>query len=131
LKGALDVYRSLKRRYYDVLNRTEPGDEATRHPTVQEDFEQDFTTRNGTPSKLESPFAKITNRSPPNIQVDPIAAEFYGGGLVGSGAASAQHNPSKCPIRYLDQYSPEEVTKYFENYKHEIPRSHAVCISRY
>ena len=34
-------------------------------------------------------------------------------------------------IRYLDQHSPEEVARYFETHKHEIPRSHEVCVKRY
>ncbi|PPJ55850.1 hypothetical protein CBER1_07444 [Cercospora berteroae] len=36
-----------------------------------------------------------------------------------------------CPIRFLDQHSPEEVATYFENHKHELPRSHEVCVMRY
>lgn len=36
-----------------------------------------------------------------------------------------------CPIRFLDQHSPEEVATYFENHKHELPRSHEVCVKRY
>ncbi|KAI6250225.1 hypothetical protein HI914_01776 [Erysiphe necator] len=37
---------------------------------------------------------------------------------------------SKCPIRYLGQRSPEEVARYFEVHKHEIPRSHEICLKR-
>ena len=37
----------------------------------------------------------------------------------------------KCPIRMLDERSPEEIAKFFENHKHEIPRSHEVCVRRY
>lgn len=36
-----------------------------------------------------------------------------------------------CPIRFLDQHSPEEVATYFEKHKHELPRSHEVCVMRY
>lgn len=36
-----------------------------------------------------------------------------------------------CPIRFLNQHSPEEVATYFENHKHELPRSHEVCVKRY
>ena len=36
-----------------------------------------------------------------------------------------------CPIRFLDQHSPEEVATYFERHKHELPRSHEVCVKRY
>lgn len=38
---------------------------------------------------------------------------------------------SKCPIRMLDERSPEEVAQFFENHKHEIPRSHEICVRRY
>ena len=44
---------------------------------------------------------------------------------------SATGSASKCPIRYLDERSPEEVARYFESHKHEIPRSHEVCVKRY
>lgn len=37
---------------------------------------------------------------------------------------------SKCPIRFLGHCSPEEVAKYFETHKHEIPRSHEICVKR-
>lgn len=106
-------------------------DSVAKHTMDGEDFEHDFTTRNGTPSNLECPFAKTVNGNPPREVTDPIAAELHGDGSVGSGTAYAQRNPHKCPIRYLDQHSPEEVAKYFQTHKHEIPRSHAVCISRY
>ena len=45
--------------------------------------------------------------------------------------ASATGSASKCPIRFLDERSPEEIARYFETHKHEIPRSHEVCVKRY
>ena len=36
-----------------------------------------------------------------------------------------------CPIRFLDQYSPEDIAKYFEEHKHELPRSHELCVKRF
>ncbi|KAF2493359.1 hypothetical protein BU16DRAFT_528669 [Lophium mytilinum] len=66
---------------------------------------------------------------------DPIRAEICGiDSQVGpaSGAESvASGSAPVCPIRFLDQHSPEEVAKYFENHKHEIPRSHEVCVKRF
>ena len=38
---------------------------------------------------------------------------------------------SKCPIRMLDERPPEEIAEYFESHKHEIPRSHEICVKRY
>lgn len=45
--------------------------------------------------------------------------------------ASNQSSVSKCPIRMLDERSPEEIAEYFETHKHEIPRSHEICVKRY
>lgn len=38
---------------------------------------------------------------------------------------------AKCPIRLLDERPPEEIAEYFETHKHEIPRSHEICVKRY
>lgn len=43
-------------------------------------------------------------------------------------------NPAEagvCPIRFLNQHSPEELATYFERHKHELPRSHEICVRRY
>jgi len=50
-----------------------------------------------------------------------------GDGLSPSVAGSI----TKCPIRWLDERPPEEIAEYFETHKHEIPRSHEVCVKRY
>ncbi len=131
LKDALEACRILKTKSKPWKSMQPPQSAAARTTKDSDTLERDFTSRNGTPSNLECPFAKITHANPPNESADPIAAEFHADGSVGSGTAYAQQNPNKCPIRYLDQHSPEEVAKYFENHKHEIPRSHAICISRY
>ena len=96
----------------------------------QEDLEMDFTTP-GVQGSLECPFAKMQQKLPitPN-SIDPIAAEFHQD-HVSVQASDAAPNSTKCPIRFLDQHSPEEVAKYFENHKHEIPRSHEICVKRY
>ena len=44
---------------------------------------------------------------------------------------STSGSVSKCPIRMLDERSPEEIAEYFETHKHEIPRSHEICVKRY
>ncbi|MCJ1382950.1 hypothetical protein MMC17_006063 [Xylographa soralifera] len=61
---------------------------------------------------------------------DPLAVEYHSADLA-SPPASAQGAASKCPIRFLDQHSPEEIAHYFQSHKHEIPRSHEVCVKRY
>ncbi|KAI2733555.1 hypothetical protein CBS147332_570 [Penicillium roqueforti] len=117
-------------------------------------LEKDFTT-NGTQGNLHCPFSKpnkmqSTNgseapsgkNSAPKIQIeacghehlDPIRAELE--------ERRSSHTPSapsskggcpvsRCPIRFLDQHSPEEIAEYVERHKHEIPRSHAICVKRY
>lgn len=90
----------------------------------------DFTTP-GIQGSLECPFAAMQHKLPiTSNSVDPIAAEFHQE-HVSVQASEGAPNPSKCPIRFLDQHSPEEVAKYFENHKHEIPRSHEICVKRY
>lgn len=114
-------------------------------------MEKDFTT-SGTPSKLGCPFTTSTVKSPvatprtprsstsrmslrgrrskrPSF-TDPVRAEICGNDHV-SASASVEGSAAVCPIRFLDQHDPEEMAKYFENHKHEIPRSHEVCIQRF
>lgn len=115
-------------------------------------LEQDFTVP-GKKSSLLCPFAKPTmNRknsqsastlesdrplTPPDVKdptphasADPICAAMYAE-TMHSPPPSQSGSAAKCPIRYLDQHSPEEVARYFETHKHEIPRSHEVCVKRY
>lgn len=94
-----------------------------------EDLEQDFTTA-GVQGMLGCPFAKMANGQASATQNDPIAAEFHQDKLS-TQSPPVEQRPGQCPIRFLDQHSPEEVAKYFENHKHEIPRSHEVCVRRY
>lgn len=113
--------------------RSRPGLQrcpVSRHVSDPEDLEMDFTTP-GVQGSLECPFAKMQHKLPitPN-SIDPIAAEFHQE-HISVQASDGPPNPSKCPIRFLDQHSPEEVAAYFENHKHEIPRSHEVCVKRY
>jgi hypothetical protein len=61
---------------------------------------------------------------------DPICAALYAES-IGSAPPSVTGSAAKCPIRYMDQHSPEEIAQYFETHKHEIPRSHEVCVKRY
>ena len=128
-----DVFEACKSLKTEPELRKKPQQQVfpATNQNTKTDLEWDFTPGNGTSSNLECPFAKVANGNPPNAAADPIAAEFHGDGSIISGTAYAQQNPNKCPIRYLDRHSPEEVAKYFQNHKHEVPRSHAVCISRY
>lgn len=115
---------------------------AARASGLKKSLEHDFTT-NGVQGNLRCPFAKPSDGKTgtdglPGKKgdacgrdfLDPIKAESRQGKLS-SPSVSARSSAARCPIRYLDQHSPEEVAKYFENHKHEIPRSHTVCVKRY
>ncbi|CAG5141043.1 uncharacterized protein ALTATR162_LOCUS844 [Alternaria atra] len=114
-------------------------------------IEKDFTVA-GTPSKLACPFASGSGRGSPlatprsstsRLSVrgrrskrpsftDPIRAEICSNNPASvTASVAASGSAAVCPIRFLDQHNPEEVAKYFEKHKHELPRSHEVCITRF
>jgi hypothetical protein len=123
-------------------------------------FEQDFTVP-GKKSQLLCPFAAMSGKpessilnekTPPTFgtghdfncpvaaadssgpihppSADPICAALHSEAHP-SPPPSGTGSAAKCPIRFLDQHSPEDVAKYFETHKHEIPRSHEICVKRY
>ncbi|KAL3424879.1 hypothetical protein PVAG01_04160 [Phlyctema vagabunda] len=129
---------------------------ARRPSTLSTVLEQDFTVP-GKKSSLSCPFAPVSNptkkatpsqeasstmnsdgpltpadaKDPtPHQSADPICAAMYAE-VMASPSPSVAGSAAKCPIRYLDQHSPEEVARYFETHKHEIPRSHEICVKRY
>ncbi|KAJ5895543.1 hypothetical protein N7495_007234 [Penicillium taxi] len=117
-------------------------------PDLSKSLERDFTT-NGTQGSLHCPFSQneMNGKSDgPKIQIDscgqaemdPIKAELEERRLSTAPSApsapsirSSQCPVSRCPIRFLDKHSPEEIASYVERHKHEIPRSHAICVKRY
>lgn len=130
---------------------------SARRTSLSTVLEQDFTTTGGKKSSLLCPFAGrlvANNNTAMNPQVsqgsgtqesdrpltpidptphqsaDPICAALYAE-TMSSPPPSVTGSAAKCPIRYLDQHSPEEVARYFETHKHEIPRSHEICVKRY
>ncbi|KAG5983607.1 hypothetical protein E4U43_006256, partial [Claviceps pusilla] len=126
-------------------------DHTTSMSTV---LEQDFTVE-GKKGNLQCPFFKqassgCTNDgqsrhsldTTPHHSTDPICAamleEAVSHGAAANGvaaaavaAASATAGSSKCPIRFMDKHSPEEIAHYVETHKHALPRSHEVCVRRY
>lgn len=92
-------------------------------------------------------FSRRQSKSRRESMVDPIKAEICGlsdhdDAPPESGGSDAKPRSVKippvenadagvCPIRFLDQHSPEEVATYFEKHKHELPRSHEDCVMRY
>lgn len=103
-------------------------------------LEQDFTVQ-GKKSALQCPFqpeVANTSQSAQNVgsshydPSDPICAALADGASSSHAATgNGTSAPSKCPIRYLDKHTPEEVARYVEMHKHELPRSHEVCLRRY
>lgn len=70
--------------------------------------------------------------TPPHTQepfVDALHEDSYD--RHDSPPLSISGSISKCPIRMLDERSPEEIAQFFENHKHDIPRSHEICVRRY
>lgn len=106
-------------------------------------LEHDYTVE-GKKGDLQCPFTQIAPASdeaaeepqvdgaqdhvlhPPS---DPICAAMFE-----ESASQAGTNATagiKCPIRFMDKHSPEEIANYVEAHKHELPRSHEVCLRRY
>ncbi|KAL5045124.1 hypothetical protein BDW71DRAFT_198544 [Aspergillus fruticulosus] len=115
-------------------------------------LERDFTTK-GTRGSLRCPFSKPYSLSSENEvngietalpsqngdtcgfqHLDPIKEEQMERRSSQAPASVRSSNrcpASRCPIRFLDQHSAEEIADYVERHKHEIPRSHAICVKRY
>ncbi len=115
----------------------------TTMTTMSTVLEQDFTVE-GKKGALACPFsaAKTNAESAPGPDAaddtrepaphgfsDPICAAMLEEST--SQAGQAGKGAAKCPIRFMDQHSPEELAQYVEKHKHEIPRSHEVCVRRY
>ncbi|KAK4152414.1 hypothetical protein C8A00DRAFT_16273 [Chaetomidium leptoderma] len=65
------------------------------------------------------------NPTPQHRSTDPVCAAML------DEEADPSDSAPKCPIRFLDKHSPEEIAHYVETHKHAIPRSHEVCVRRY
>ena len=74
--------------------------------------------------------AEICGLSNHDDEEAPIEAPVLAKSAVGTHVQS-NADPNVCPIRFLDQHSPEEVATYFEKHKHDLPRSHEICVKRY
>lgn len=103
-------------------------------------LEKDFTVE-GKKGQLQCPFSAMQHANPhtdgaagdgdveaptPHPPGDPICAAM----LEDSASATGTTTAPKCPIRFLDKHSPEEIARYVETHKHELPRSHEVCLRR-
>lgn len=107
-------------------------------------LEQDFTVE-GKRGNLQCPFQQSAQQAAtdgnndadapvdptPHQSADPICAAMYEETSQSGATGANGANGSKCPIRYMDQHSPEEIAHYVETHKHELPRSHEICVRRY
>jgi hypothetical protein len=66
----------------------------------------------------------------PHHSTDPICAAMFEE-TTHMPAPPTDAGAPKCPIRYMGEHSPEEIAHYVETHKHEIPRSHEICVARY
>lgn len=91
---------------------------------------QDGDLSNGAVPQVDGPQdpAAAAADSTPHQFSDPICAAMLG---ETSAQPDSPATPPKCPIRFLDKHSPEEIAHYVETHKHAIPRSHEVCVRRY
>lgn len=101
------------------------------------------------PETVDCPFSAMAHlgeqggneaRRPDSLPTPPLMDEHYVGkqhyrysqdANATSPPPSVSGSASKCPIRMMDERSPEEVAQYFEIHKHEIPRSHEICVKRF
>lgn len=115
-----------------------------RRSSMSTALEQDFTVQ-GKRGNLQCPFSQgPENRDvsdgqqhaqepldeTSHLSADPICATMYEESTSQTQGTNGGGG-SKCPIRYMDQHSPEEIANYVETHKHELPRSHEVCLRRY
>ncbi|CAK7564978.1 MAG: hypothetical protein SEPTF4163_002884 [Sporothrix epigloea] len=62
---------------------------------------------------------------------DPICMALAEEGPCQRASSSGGGAATRCPIRFLNQHSPEEIAHYVETHKHQLPRSHSICLRRY
>ncbi|KAI4163023.1 MAG: hypothetical protein LQ342_003341 [Letrouitia transgressa] len=81
----------------------------------------------------ESRSSSKAQQSSEAVDQDPIKADVHHIRSSSSSVSAIEcaSNCPRCPIRFLDQHSPEEVAQYFKNHSHELPRSHEICVKRY
>ncbi|KAJ4396965.1 hypothetical protein N0V93_001188 [Gnomoniopsis smithogilvyi] len=99
-------------------------------------LEKDFTVE-GRKGQLQCPFSATKENDVqghddgaqhhiPHPAGDPICAAM----LEDTTSATTTNGAAQCPIRFMDKHSPEEIARYVETHKHELPRSHEVCLRR-
>ncbi|PFH61781.1 hypothetical protein XA68_16310 [Ophiocordyceps unilateralis] len=103
------------------LSQTSPGDTSTSTTALEQDF-----TVEGRKGNLQCPFTMADDEV--SVPDAPLADNVHCAAME---ADSAAQSAPKCPIRLMDKHSAAEIANYFEAHKHELPRSHEVCLRRY
>ncbi|KOS18827.1 hypothetical protein ESCO_000795 [Escovopsis weberi] len=108
-------------------------------PSMPTTLEQDFTVE-GRKGRLQCPFSKdrIADDATQNAQPENGPSPAAIASQDAKPPSLAEDAPSvngaqagKCPIRFIDERSPEEIAQYVEAHKHDLPRSHELCLRRY
>ena len=121
---------------------------STQPSTLEGDATESGHVNESTSNRPSCPFAKMGGAKPPHHPkpAPPVSAPRSSQSLpnpvaVGPSQTACAAHPSpppsatgsatKCPIRFLTHQSPEAVAEYLEKHKHEVPRSHEVCVKRH
>ena len=146
-KGEGPLWRRFNREELErrqSLDSTEqspylPSGHPAISPSVSENSKCPFASmanlRQQQPGKADAP----QSQQPDLLPTAPHTQEHFEGKPALEGNKDGSMSPcpsitgsiSKCPIRMLDERSPEEIAEYFEHHKHEIPRSHEICVKRF
>ena len=122
-------------------NASLPSDHPAMGPSASENSKCPFASmanlRQQQPGKADASQSQRPGLlpTPPHTQEQlegkPAPGGNYEGSISSSPSITGSGSISKCPIRMLDERSPEEIAEYFEHHKHEIPRSHEICVKRF
>lgn len=133
---ALEVYRKANEACCMFRNRGSP-----RLPIPNASGSQSGSARPaGCPfTSLEDRMSRISkSRTQSQVAHDPVEVRSQLKSQIRSYQAKKPITPAEstasgpvCPIRFMDKHSPEEIAEYFEEHKHELPRSHEVCVKRF
>nr|OQO20635.1 hypothetical protein B0A51_11707 [Rachicladosporium sp. CCFEE 5018] len=122
---------SVLSRYKSGGSAVSPADSIGPGPVNRIDGRVSFSSRRGSRrGSIADPIkAEICGLSDHRDSGDPtLDVEEHN---VNVETATGDAEAGVCPIRFLDQHSPEEVATYFEKHKHQLPRSHEICVKRY
>lgn len=110
--------RRLSAHARSVVSRYRPNGTITPRSSASQAIARTQTTQPTLPSVNDSSKEQCGALGSPRKQSNDIEASIQGSAPV-------------CPIRFLEKSTPEDVAEYFEKHKHELPRSHEICVKRY